>query len=324
MDRRTLLETALLASLGVFNPFNSAWAKGWPQRPVKFIVPLGAGSALDITARLVVDRLSKVWGKPVVVENRPGGDSLVAISAFVSARDDHVLLFTGSTTFAPHPFVHDSLPYDAARDVIPIAGISELDVGIAVSASLGANSLAELVQLARQNPGKLNWGAISSLDDFLFSGFLKNAGLSMSRVPYRDPISALNDLSEGRIDLCVAALALSLPRAQTGKVRLIAVTNAQRSAIAPNLPTVAEAGYPSLGENPIMGLFGPSVMTATLREQIATDLKAVAADASVGVRLKPTGQMVHFVPTERFAAIVEGENARVAQIAAKLGIVAKK
>jgi len=319
MDRRQLIGLAALGVLGIIGPARTAWAQNWPQRPVKFIVPLGPGSALDIAARVVADRLSAIWKQPVVVENRPGGDALVAISAFVGARDDHVLLFAPSGIFTPHPFVHDHLPYDAKRDLIPIAGISDVSVCIAVPRSLNVNSLAELIALARKEPGKLNWAAITSLDDFVFSGFLRSEGLNLSRVPYRDPVSALNDLSEKRVDVAVTSLALALPRVQAGKVKLLALVNPRRSLVAPDLPTVAELGYTALGMDPIIGPFGPSVITPEVRQKIAGDLKTIAADPSLQARLKPTGQVVEFVSTADFEASIEAERVKVAAIAKMLG-----
>lgn len=319
MDRRQFVGSAACGLLGTFIAEVKARAQDWPQRPVKFIVTLGPGSAVDIAARLVADRLSAVWKQPVVVENRPGGDALVGISAFLGARDDHVLMFTASASFTPHPFVHDQLPYDGKRDIVPIAGISDVGVCVAVPQTLNVSSVADLVALVGKRPGKLNWAPMTSLDDFVFSGFLKEKGLSMSRVPYRDPVSALNDLSEERIDVALAALALALPRVRTGKVKLLAVVNPHRSLIAPELPTVAEAGYPSLGYDPILGLFGVTLTTPEVRQKIAIDLKTVAADPILQQRLLPTGQVVGFVPPADFAASIETERAKVAAIAKMLG-----
>jgi len=243
VDRRTLLGVTAFAALG--RP-GIARAQTWPQRPVKFILTLGPGSATDICARLVADRLSPIWRQPVVVENRPGGDGIVGISAFVGANDDHVLFFSSSSIFLPHLFLREKLSYDAQRDLISIAAISEISVCVAAAQSVNAGSLAELVTLARSQPGKLNWGAITSIDDFMFSGFLKSTGLSMARVPYRDPVSALNDIAEGRIDVVLAALALALPRAQTGKVKVLAVTNRERSPAAPEIPPLPRLAIPVL------------------------------------------------------------------------------
>lgn len=319
MDRRQFIGLAVSSVVGSFAAETSTRAQTWPERPVKFIVTLGPGSAVDIAARLVADRLSAVWRQPVVVENRPGGDAIVGISAFLSARDDHVLLFTASASFTPHPFVHDQLPYDAKRDLVPIAGISDVGVGVAVPRTLNVNSIVDLVAMVKKDPGKLNWAPMTSLDDYVFSGFLKKKGLLMSRVPYRDPVSALNDLSEQRIDVALAALALTLPRVQTGKVKLLAVVNPHRSLVAPELPTVAEAGYPSLGYDPILGLFTSNLMAPEIRQKVAGDLKSIATDPTLQQRLLPTGQVVGFVPTADFAASIEAERAKVTAIANMLG-----
>jgi tripartite-type tricarboxylate transporter receptor subunit TctC len=319
MNRREFFGLAGGSLVAITAPIQIARAQDWPQRPVKFIVPLGAGSALDIAARLIADRLSSIWHKPVVVENRPGADAIVGISAVVSAHDDHVLLYGGSTLFNPQPFMHENLPYDARRDLVPIAGITVVSVSIAASQSLDVKSVAGLVELIRKEPGKLNWGAIAPIDDLVFSAFLKKEGLSMPRVPYRDPVSALNDLSEGRIDVTLAALALTLPRVQTGKVKLLALTNPRRSPIVPDVPTVAEAGYPSLGYDPVNGLFGPSNLTARVRRKISVDLQTIASDPSLEARLKPTGQVVRFLPTAELVASIDAERAKLTEIAKLLG-----
>jgi tripartite-type tricarboxylate transporter receptor subunit TctC len=234
--------------------------------------------------------LSAIWQQPVVVENRPGGDAIVGISAVISANDNQTLLLTASGVFTPHPYVHEKLPYDAKRDLVPVAGMSELSVGIAVPQSLNVDSLTQLVSVVRKEPGKLNWGAIASIDDFIFSAFLKSEGLIMARVPYRDPISALNDLSEARIDLCIAALSGILPRVQSGKVKVLAITNPRRSPAASELPTATEAGYSSLTYAPILGIFGSRTLSAEARARIAADLKTVTEDSSVVSRLAPTGK----------------------------------
>jgi tripartite-type tricarboxylate transporter receptor subunit TctC len=296
----------------------NAPAQPWPLRTVKFILPLGAGSGADIAARLFADRLSARWGQPVFVENRPGGDGLVGIGAFVRDNDDYVLLLTTSAVFTPHPFVHENLPYDGARDLVPIAGISDVSVAVAVPNSLKVATLAELVTLAGSQPGKLNWGAVTSLDDFVFAGFLKRAGLLMTRIPYRDGAQALSDLAEARIDVMLSALPRVLPLAQAGKIKLLAVTNRQRATIAPDVPTTAEAGYPSLALESVIGLFGHRDMPSEIREHISADVRAIAADPMIAARLAPTGQTVDVSTPAEFAAAIDKERASIAAIAGEL------
>src|SRR4051812_42239087 len=158
--------------LGLCASLGSAGAQTWPQKPVRLILPLGPGSGTDITARLFAERLAQRWGQPVVVENRPGGDSFVAIAAFLGANDDHTMLFAGMGTFTAHPYLHDKLPYDM-RDIVPVAGASNIVVVMAVPASLAIGTMADLVARARAEPGKLNAATVPGVTDFIFSGFLK-------------------------------------------------------------------------------------------------------------------------------------------------------
>ncbi len=188
-----------------------ALAQTYPQRTVKFILPFGPASGTDITARLVGDRLSARWGKPVVIENRPGGDGLVAINAFISANDDHTLLWVPVGTFAVHPFDKDKLPYDADRDLIPVANVSTLYLALSAPASLGVGSFREFFELVRANPGKYNAAAANGNADFLMSGFLKSNNLDMAKVPYRDIMQGPNDLAENRIQLLSSSLAIVTP-----------------------------------------------------------------------------------------------------------------
>jgi tripartite-type tricarboxylate transporter receptor subunit TctC len=314
--RRSLFALSLMAPLIVWAA--PAAAQTWPQRTVKFVLPLGPGSGVDIGSRLLADRLSTRWGQPVVVENKPGGDGIVAISAFVGARDDHVLLSSPTSSFTAHPYLHDSLPYKPS-DLAPIARVSNTLITIGVPASLNVGSLAELIALARAQPGKLNWAGTTGALDFVYAGFLKSAGLDMTKVPYRNPVEAANDLGEGRVQLYVAALAIVRPQLQAGKIRLIAVTNTVRAPTVPDVPTVKEAGHPELTFDGLVGLFGPPAMPIALRERIAGDVRAVA-DASIGARLADTGQVLNVGGPTEFGAATDEQRAKVAAIAKELGI----
>jgi tripartite-type tricarboxylate transporter receptor subunit TctC len=313
-----------LIALGLLAPVmlwaRPAAAETWPQRPVKFLLPLGAGSGVDIGARLLADRLSTRWGQPVVVENRPGGDALVAISAFVSAHDDHVLLATPTSSFTAHPYLHDNLPYKSS-DLLAIARVSNTIITLAVPTSLNVGSLADLVALARAQPGKLNWAGVTGALDFLFAGFLQHAGLNMTKVPYRNPVEAANDLAEGRVQAYLSALAIVRPQIEAGKIKPLAVTNKVRAPTAPDVPTVKEAGYPDLSLDGLVGFFGPPEMSSALRERIAADIGAVvAADPTIGQRLTATGQIPNVGGPTEFAAASEEQRAQIAAIAKELGI----
>ena len=295
-------------------------AEDWPNRPVRFVLTLGAGSGSDIGARLLGDRLSKRWGQPVIVDNRPGGDGLVAINAFVSAHDDHLLLFAPSSSFTAHPFLHENLPYKPS-DLVPITRVSNTIIVIAVPASLTVNSLKELAALARAEPGKLNWAGVTGALDFFFAGWLKREGLDMTKVPYRNPVDAAKDLAEGRVQVYEAALAIVRPQVEAGKVKLLAVTNTVRAPTEPKVPTVQEAGYPILTIDGLVGLFGPTGMPLKLRERITSDIRAVA-DSTVESRLTTTGQIMNIGGPDEFAKSIDEQRAMVAAFAKDLGVKA--
>jgi tripartite-type tricarboxylate transporter receptor subunit TctC len=308
---------AVMGALTAAAPNASADMK-WPTRPVKFIVTLGAGSGADIGARLFADRLTRRWGEPVVVEDRPGADGLLAINAFVTAHDDHVLLFSPSSSFTAHPYLHSNLPYKPS-DLVPIAQVSNTIVTVAVPADMKVNSLKELVALARSEPGKLNWAGVTGALDFMFAGWLNSEGLNISKVPYRNPVDAAKDLGEGRVQVYEASLAIVQPELAAGKIKLLAVTNTARAPAEPSIPTVQEAGYPALTLDGLVGLFGPPGMPVELRRRISADFAAVA-DTTIKDRLTVTGQVLNVGGPEQFARSIDDQRAKIAAFAKELGI----
>jgi tripartite-type tricarboxylate transporter receptor subunit TctC len=296
-------------------------AQQWPQRQVRLILPLGPGSGADIAARLFADRFAKRWGHPVVVENRPGADGIVAINAFISAADDHTLLFGPSSSFVGHPYLHDKMPYDR-RDLSPLARISNTLVSVSVPPSLNVGSVRDLLAMARAQPGKLNWATITGVTDIIVAGYLKSAGIDMAKVPYRDTVQALNDLAEARIHFYVAALAIVRPQVQAGRIKLLAITNRERAPDAPDLPTVTEAGVPELSFDGLVGLYGPRDMRDDVRARIAAEVKAVAEDPEIKTRLAATGQLVRPGTAAEFAASIDAQAAQLAEFAKSLGMKA--
>ncbi len=296
-----------------------ARAQAWPQRPVRLILPLGPGSGVDTLARIFADRLSARWHQPVVVENRPGGDGIVAISAFIGAHDDHVLLFAPTSSFTAHPLQNEKMPYDP-RDLSPIVRISNTIVVFAVPASLKAGSVKELFEQVRAQPGKLDFTTATGVTDYIFDAFFKSSGLAMTRVPYRDTVQALTDLDEGRIQAYVGALTIAQPHVQAGRAKLIAITNSTRAAMVPDLPTVSEAGYPALNFDGLTGLFGPRDLADGIRERIVADVRAVAADQEIVARLAVIGQVVSPGTAAEFAASIEEQRQKAAAVGRELGI----
>jgi tripartite-type tricarboxylate transporter receptor subunit TctC len=294
-------------------------AQSWPQRPVRFIVGLGPGSAQDIAARLFGDQLSKRWGQPVVIENKPGADGIVAINAFTGAHDPHTLLFAASGTFTAHPTQYAKLPYDPS-DLVPLARVSSTIIAVSVPTALNVNTLDELVALARKEPGRLNLVPTPGTTEITFDNFLKTAGVTMTKIPYSDVTKALADLAENRVQVMVSGIAIVKSQVETGKVKLLAITNLKRAAAVPDLPTGTEAGYPALALDGLIGLFGPKNLPPGTAERIAADVQAVAADPSIGPRLAATGQQLDPGGTAEFAAAVDAQRKGIAATAKALGI----
>mgnify|MGYP003342951624 CR=1 FL=1 len=153
-----------------------AQTPAWPTRNVKFIIPFGAGAGADIGARLITDKLAQRWGKPVIVENRPGGDGLVAVNAFLAANDDHVLMFAAVGSFTVHPHQIKDLPYSLERDILPIARYSSTIIALAASKQSGITNLKELIAKAKANPGKLNSALVPGITELVWDGFCKKIG----------------------------------------------------------------------------------------------------------------------------------------------------
>jgi len=293
-------------------------ADAWPQRAVHLVVPIGVGSAPDVAARLFAERLALRWQQPVIVDNHPGAEGLVGASAFASSRDDHTLLFSPAAPISVFPLTNEKVPYDAATDFVPISSAIDTFGSIAVCSCVRASTLDELVALARAQPGTLNWGSGGGAFTTLMAGFSRTAGLDMVHIAYREQNAALRDLAEGRIQVFATTLTALLPLAQSGKVRVLAVTNARRAPIAPDIPTVVELGHPELRFEGLVGFFGTRGMPAARRERIAADIHAVA-DAALRDRLAAAGQLVRASTPREFAAEIEEQRAGMAAIVRTVG-----
>jgi tripartite-type tricarboxylate transporter receptor subunit TctC len=299
----------------------SAQAPAWPTRPVRFIIPLGPGSGADITARLLADKLQAKWGQSVVVENKPGGDAIVAINSVIGADDDHVLLFAPASTFTAHPLLHEKLPYKMA-DLVPIARVTNTLIALGVPSELKVSTIKELAAKIKAEPGKLNYASVTGANDLLFAAFLKTENLDMAKVPYKDPVTAINDLSENRIQAFVGAYAIMRPRVQAGKVTVIALTNSEHAKALNDIPTAKEAGFKSLELDGLVGLLGPKSMPQPLRDKIAADIKDVVSDPEINTKLAATGQVVNPGSPAEFAAALKDQSDKVVDIGKILGIKA--
>ena len=321
--RRLVALAAAAVAVGLQLVGSAAAQSTYPSRTVRFILPYGAASATDIAARMFADGLSKLWGKPVIVENRTGGDAIVSLSVFAQAKDDHALWFGPAGAFTALPYMHDTLPFDPSPNMNPIVSISVVVLTVSMPASMKIDTIGQLLALARSEPGKLNAAAAPGISDFLLFGFFKKQGVEVAEVPYRDIMQAPNDLVTGRIQVLSSSLAVPQPLAGAGRLKILVVSSKQRAPSQPDVPTAIEAGYPDLTFESIGGVFGPPGMPKELRSQIAADFRKVAAaNPEIEKRFAATGQILSLRGPDDFAAAIKEQRVTLAGLAKILGLKA--
>ena len=291
----------------------------WPTQPIKVIVPFGAGTGPDTVTRLLAPKLSERWAQTVVIDNRPGGDGIVGVQAFVSANDEHTLLFMPAAQTTLTLLLHEQLPFDPVRDVVPVAAAVAASVGIAVTKGLNVTSPADLAARLRSQPGLL-WGSAPGMPDLIFKAFLALEKVDMKHVPYRDQSMAMTDLGSGRIHAFAASVTSLSPLLQSGSARLIAVTSRSRIAAAPEVPTLSEAGYPALATDGSWGFYGRRTISPVLRDRISADIQAALGDAVLTTRLAAMGLTVAPADAAAFAADIDRQRNFVNGLANLLGL----
>lgn len=300
-----------------------AAAQDWPQRPVRFILPFGAGSATDISARLISERLSAKWGQPVVVENRPGGDGIVAITAFINANDDHVLLFASSASFLAHPYTQTKMSYNLERDLAPIAQVTDTVLSLTVPAETGFKSIEDFLKAARAEPEKYNTAGAAGVPQFTMEAFVKGQKLKTTNVPYREVVQGARDLAENRIQLYLSSVGIMRAFAEANKARILAIAATKRSPLYKDVPSVAELGYPELVVETTAGFYGPKDMPLALRKRIAADVLETLKDDGVSSKIASSGQDVRPGGPEELMATLKQQSERTAAVAKILGMEAK-
>jgi len=288
MKRRT----ALLGLAAVAAATTSRAAGAWPTRPVRLVVPSGSGSSLDLIARALGGHLAARWGQPVVVDNKPGAGGMLGVDAAAKARDGHtfVLGFNGPVAFAP--FLYRRMPYDAARDLLPIVMTTSQPNVLAVNAErVPARTVAEFVAWARTRRDGIAYSSLGngSSAHLTMALFLHEAGLEGVHVPYNGSPPAALAVAQGEADATFMVAPALLPHARSHRVRLLAVTSTERLHSLPELPTMAEAGYPAVQSLAWNGLLAPAGTPEAVIARIAADVNAVLHEPAVRQALDAQG-----------------------------------
>jgi tripartite-type tricarboxylate transporter receptor subunit TctC len=286
----------------------------WPERQVKLIVTFPPGSANDAAARIFADALGKKWGKPIVVEDRPGAEGTIGVGSFVASHDDHTLLYTVGGSITVAPLLVEKLPYDVNRDLVPISATTAIVLTLAVGNQLSVGSIPELIEALRANPGKYAWTSGPTLPRYVFSAFLKKHDLKMNFVSYRDASQPQADLGEGRIQALVTSWAASSSPVQAGKARFLAVINPTRAATLPDVKTARELGYPELEIEGLAGIFGRGDMPQAVRNKIAADIAAICSDTNIRSKLEAGGHIVLSGTTEELKGGIEKQRSAMNEL----------
>lgn len=282
-----MMRSILAALLGLLIGVNGSAA--YPEKPLRLVVPFPAGGAGDAVARAIAPQLSQTLGQTVVVDNKPGADGQIAATEVLRAAPDGYTLFMANAGALNYvPVIRKTPPYDPAQ----FTPISLLGVGSSimfVHTKVPANSLAELVDYARANPDKLSYGSTNPAAILISADFLSNTKTRMVHIPYKGDALALPDLLAGRIQLIFATPAVFMPHVLDGRLRALASTQAQRSAMFPDVPTMTEAGFSPLSFKQWTGVFGPAGMSKALADRLSREIGIVLAKPDVRAQIEKAG-----------------------------------
>jgi tripartite-type tricarboxylate transporter receptor subunit TctC len=296
---------AVVAAAGL----SVAHAQSWPTKAVRVIVPFTAGSATDILARTFGQKLQETWGQPVVIENRPGAGGTIGAGVVAHSAPDGYILLVHSAGYAVNPWIYPGLTYDTAKDFTEIAPLGGQPNVLVVAPESGIKSVADLIALAKQKPGTLNYGSAGTGSGTHVNGekFKLATGIDVVHVPYKGTPEALNDTMAGRVTYFFSPISAALPQVKAGKLIALAVSSAQRSSVLKDVPTLAESGLPGFDYNLWVALFGPAGMPADVVERINRDVQAAAQAPEVKERLTNLGAEPMPMGSAQFKAFVRRE-----------------
>jgi tripartite-type tricarboxylate transporter receptor subunit TctC len=314
MKRLTVFGTALLAAALAGN----ALAQQFPSagKPVRIIVSYPPGGPVDALARPLADGLNKLWGVPVLVENKPGANAIIGTDFVAkSPGDGHTLILANDPSLSSNQYLYSKLPYDPVKDLAPVAGVATTTLILVRRADLPANSVADLLKLAKEKPGTLTYGSIGpgSVTHLDAEAFATAAGIKLTHVPYKGTGEVLPALAGGQVDMAWTAIGTAVPLIKSGKLKALGVASAKRSPLLPDVPTFAEAGIPFEARS-WFAIAAPSSTPRPVIDRIAADVRKVVDApeyrekyvAGLGLEPFPLGP-------DQFAAFLAEDRAKYAQ-----------
>lgn len=314
---------AMLAVAAFALPVLPAQAQMGAGKPVRILVGFPAGQATDIVARLVADKLSDSLKQPVIVENHPGQGGSIAIAMVAkSPPDGTVMTMSALAGYSVNPHLYKNVGYETLRDLAPVASVADLPLALVVNPELPVHSVAELVAYAKAHPGQLSHcsSGNGTLSHLLMEDFKRRAQISIVHVPYAGSPRAMTDLVAGRVQVGLDTLTVTMPFVKAGKLRILAVGTAQRLASMPDVPTIAELGYPGFEAVAWIGLTAPAGTPLAWRERVNADVQAMLKAPDFQQRLEKLGAYPRSGSVADFDAFLKSEQSRWAAIVKQSGV----
>jgi tripartite-type tricarboxylate transporter receptor subunit TctC len=322
LDRR-IARLAGVAALVFGLSVSAAMAQSFPTGPVRLIVPVPAGGVTDTMARIVAQGLSEAWGQPVVVENRPGGNYAVGVQAVARASTDgHTLLVVPDNAVTANPHLFSKLAYDPFKDLAPIIALCRITPVLVVNPAVPAQSVQELIALAKAKPGSLNYGSygIGTYAHLSMEDFKQRTGTDIVHVPYRGAAPATTGLLAGDVSMLLLNLSSIEQHEKAGKARILAAATETRIAARPDLPTIAESGVPGFATTAWFGMFGPAGLAPQLVQKINADVaKILDSEAVRQFFQKHSFERIDLKP-DGFARLIEADSRHWGGLIKALGV----
>ena len=293
-----------------------AHAQSWPARPIKLIVPFPAGGPTDVLSRVVADKLAQQVKQPVVVENRPGaGGSIGADLVAKSPPDGYTFVLATSSTHSVGPHLQ-KLPYDAEADFTPIVWLGDAPRVLVVSPKIGVDNLQQLLELARKNPGKLNYASSGTggVVHLATEYFASMAGIKLTHVPYKGIQQSIVDMQAGEVAMLFDNIMTVQPHVKSGRLKALGISTLKRSPIVPEIPTIDEAGVPGFENQTWFGIYAPAGLPRDIAQRANEELNRALADAGVAARFAQLGFQPAGGTAAEFAAMVRRDSQRWAQV----------
>ena len=316
------LVTAALFGLAMLGP-DAAFAQDWPSKPVRIVTGFAAGGIGDLGARLLAEHITRTTGQQVVVENRTGAAGTLGMDAVAKAAPDGTTLGLAlNGNLAINPFIQKSMPFDALKDLVPVAAIGDAPQMIALSTEVPANTLKEFHALAKAMPGTFSYGSAGpgSLPHLSMAEFARMAGIDLVHVPYRGNAPAMTDLIAGRIQLVSSSIGQFRPAMDAGKIRLLLTATKDRLAYLPDLPTSAEAGLPGYIMSVWIGVVAPAGTPAPMLDRIHALTQDMMKDEAARKAMAGAGLDLMAMSRPEFASFVKAEYARWEKIVKDAGV----